>query len=159
MRTSRSNQDVPLGEERVSFQPGLDSQHGRLDKGDSFFVDGAAQLDDGMKTFPGHAPGPGQHRLGIDQFGTVPVFFQGLLRFVWNDRHLGERWGGQVSEFSGNEIGHGDEVLNASVAASTGSRFLECAVHGFDAAVVLAGFEAVEDAGQVGGQGLGTRLS
>jgi len=29
-----------------------------------------------MKTFPGHAPGPGQHRLGIGQFGTVPVLFQ-----------------------------------------------------------------------------------
>jgi hypothetical protein len=29
-----------------------------------FFVDGVAQLDDGMKVFPGHALGPGEHRLG-----------------------------------------------------------------------------------------------
>lgn len=29
-----------------------------------------------MNTFPSHALGPFQHRVGIDQFGTVPVLFQ-----------------------------------------------------------------------------------
>ena len=72
----------------------------------------------------------------------------GLLRLVWNEGHLGERRGGQASESSCNEIGHGDEVFDAAVAASTGWRFLECAVHDLDAAVVLAGVEAVEDAGE-----------
>jgi len=85
-------------------------------------------------------------------------YISGLLRFVWNQGDLGKRRGGQVSEFSGNEIGHGDEVFDAAVAASTGSRFLECAVHGLDAAVVLAGFEAVEDAGEVGGDRSGQAL-
>ncbi len=82
----------------------------------------------------------------------------GLLRFVWNAGRLGKRRGGQVREFSGNEIGHGDEVFDAALAASTGSRFLECAVHGLDATVVLAGFEAFEDAGEVGGDHSGHAL-
>jgi hypothetical protein len=63
-----------------------------------------------------------------------------------------------VSEFSGDEIGHGDEVFDPAVAASAGSRFLKCAVHGLDATVVLAGFEAVEDAGKVGGERSGQAL-
>jgi len=71
---------------------------------------------------------------------------------------MGKRRGGQVSEFSGNEIGHGDELLDAAVAASAGSRLLKCAVHGLDATVVLAGFEAVEDAGEVGGERSGQAL-
>ena len=29
-----------------------------------------------MNTYPSHALGPFQHRVGIDQFGTVPVLFQ-----------------------------------------------------------------------------------
>ena len=60
---------------------------------------------------------------------------------------MGKRRGGQVSEFSGNEIGHGDELFDAAVAASAGSRFLKC-----------AGFEAVEDAGEVGGERSGQAL-
>jgi len=46
-------------------------------------------------------------------------YISGLLRFVWNQGDLGKRRGGQVSEFSGNEIGHGDEVFDAAVAASS----------------------------------------
>ena len=101
---------------------------------------------------------PGRERFwrvfrSIDQWFPKRIL-QGLLRFVWNEGHLGKRRVGQVSEFSGNEVGHGDEVFDAAVAARTGSRFLDCAVHGLGAAVVLAGFEAVEDAGEVGGERL-----
>ena len=64
---------------RSEFRSRLDSTAcipGLFGEGNSFFVDGAAQLDVGMKTFPGHAPGPCQHRFGVGQFGTVPVLFQ-----------------------------------------------------------------------------------
>lgn len=57
-RAGRSNQDVPLGQERVSLQAGLDSVHGVLGCDDSFFVDDAVRFDDGMNVFSGHAPGP-----------------------------------------------------------------------------------------------------
>ncbi len=75
-RASRSDQDVPLGEKWVSFQPGLDSLHGILGHGDSFFIDRAAQFDDGMNAFPRHALCPLQHRLGVGELGAVPVLFQ-----------------------------------------------------------------------------------
>jgi hypothetical protein len=41
-----------------------------------FFIDRAAQFDDGMNAFPGHALGPLQHRLGVGELGAVPVLFQ-----------------------------------------------------------------------------------
>ena len=71
---------------------------------------------------------------------------------MWNDRHLGERRGGHVTEFSGDEMGHEDEGVDAAVAASTCSRFLECTVLGLEAVVVIATLEVVEDAGEVRGE-------
>jgi hypothetical protein len=50
--------------------------HGILDHGDSFLIDRAAQFDDGMNAFPGHALGRLQHRLGVGELGTVSVLFQ-----------------------------------------------------------------------------------
>lgn len=61
-------------------------------------------------------------------------------------------------EFSGDGKVHGDELLDAAVAASTGSRFLQRTLYGFDAAVVLPGLEAAKDAGQVGGDRSGKTL-
>ena len=45
-------------------------------QGDSFFIDRTTQFDDGMNAFPGHTPGPRQHRSGVGEFGPIPVLFQ-----------------------------------------------------------------------------------
>ncbi len=70
----------------------------------------------------------------------------GLGRFLWNGQERGEGRGGQMSELSSNKIGHGDEVLDAAIAACASSGLLKRSIHRFDTAIVLAGVKTVEDA-------------
>ena len=49
-----------------------------------------------------------------------------------------------MSELSGDEVGHGDEVFDAAIAARPCARLLEGSIHRFDAAVVFAGVKTVE---------------
>ena len=58
-----------------------------------------------------------------------------------------------MGEFPSDKVGHGDEVFDAAIAAGTGSCLLKCSIHCFDTAVVFAGFEAVEYARKVLGDG------
>jgi len=51
-----------------------------------------------------------------------------------------------MSELSSDEIGHGDEVLDAAIATCSCARLLERSIHRFDTAIVLAGVKTVEDA-------------
>jgi len=41
---------------------------------------------------------------------------EGLGRFLWNGQEWGEGRGGQMSELSSDEVGHGDEVFDAAIA-------------------------------------------
>ena len=49
-----------------------------------------------------------------------------------------------MGEFPGDEVSHGDEVLDAAIAAGASACLLKGSIHRFDTAVVFAGFEAVE---------------
>lgn len=60
---------------------------------------------------------------------------------MWNNRYLGERWGGQMGKVAGEEIGDGDEVPGAAVAASAGLRSLPCSAR-FMASTRPACFQA-----------------
>ena len=58
-----------------------------------------------------------------------------------------------MGKFSSDEVGHGDEVFDAAIAAGAGTCLLKCSIHRFDPAVVFAGCEAVEYARKVLGKG------
>ena len=49
-----------------------------------------------------------------------------------------------MGELASDEVGHGDEVLDAAVAAGAGSCLRKRPIHGLDAAIVFAGLEAIE---------------
>ena len=51
-----------------------------------------------------------------------------------------------MGELSSDEVGHGDEVFNAAIAACPTASFLKCAIHRFDTTIVFACLETVEDA-------------
>jgi CRISPR-associated endonuclease Cas3-HD len=71
---------------------------------------------------------------------------RGLCRFVWNGQRPGEWRGGQMGELSSDEVGHGDEVFDAAIAAGASASFLKRAIHRLDTTVVFACLETVEDA-------------
>jgi hypothetical protein len=58
-----------------------------------------------------------------------------------------------MGEFPSDEVGHGDEVVDAAITTGAGTCLLKCSIHCFDTAVVFAGFEAVEYARKVLGKG------
>lgn len=58
----------------------------------------------------------------------------------------GEWRSGQMDELSSDAVGHVDEALDAAIAACPSARFLKGSIHRFDAAVVLACPETVENA-------------
>src|SRR5678815_1823696 len=59
----RIDQNVVLGQCRMSFQPCFNRLHRRLTECNAFLVDFVAELDDRMKPLPGHPLGPLQHSL------------------------------------------------------------------------------------------------
>ena len=58
-----------------------------------------------------------------------------------------------MGKFSSDEVGHGDEVFDASIAAGAGSRLLKRPIHGLDAGIVFAGLKAIEYARKMLGDG------
>jgi hypothetical protein len=56
-----------------------------------------------------------------------------------------------MSELSGDEVGHGDEVLDAAIAACPSASFLKRTIHRFDTTIVLACLETVENARKMPG--------
>ena len=54
-----------------------------------------------------------------------------------------------MGELSSDEVSHGDEVLDAAIAACPSASFLKRSIHHFDSAVVLACLETVEDASKM----------
>jgi len=71
-----------------------------------------------------------------------------LCRFMWNGQKPGEWRSGQMGELSSDEVGPGDKVFDAAIAAcpSASASFLKRSIHRFDSAVVLACLETVADA-------------
>ena len=49
-----------------------------------------------------------------------------------------------MSELSGDEVGHVDEVFDAAIAACASSGLLKRSIHRFDTAMVFAGVKTVE---------------
>ena len=49
-----------------------------------------------------------------------------------------------MGKFSSDEVGHGDEVFDATIAARPCARLLKGSIHRFDPAVVFARLEPVE---------------
>ncbi len=58
-----------------------------------------------------------------------------------------------MGKLSSDEVGHGDEVFDAAIAAGAGSCLRKRPIHGFDPAMVFAGLEAIEDARKMLGNG------
>ena len=58
-----------------------------------------------------------------------------------------------MGEFPGDEVSHGDEVLDAAIAAGASACLLKGSIHRFDTAVVFTDLEAVEYARKVLGDG------
>ena len=54
-----TNQDVPLGQRRMTFQASLERLHRLFGEGDTFLVDAPAELHNRMDALPAHAFGPG----------------------------------------------------------------------------------------------------
>ena len=63
-----------------------------------------------------------------------------------------------MGEFSGDEVGDGDQVFGGGVAARLGLSSLDQRIGRLDAAVGELGIEGVEDAGPVVLEGLGDLL-
>jgi hypothetical protein len=51
-----------------------------------------------------------------------------------------------MGELSSDEVGHGDEVFNAAIAAGPSASLLKRSIHRLDTTVVFACLETVEDA-------------
>src|SRR5262245_51886865 len=73
---SRLDQNVILGQVRIALQAGLHRLHRLLAQPHALLVHLVTQLHHWVQLFPGHALGPLQHRLSIDQFRSVPVLLQ-----------------------------------------------------------------------------------
>ena len=69
----RIDQNVVLGQGRMSLPSCCNRLHRRLTECHAFWVDFVAELDDRMKPLPGHPLGPLQHRLCIDPLRPIPL--------------------------------------------------------------------------------------
>jgi hypothetical protein len=73
MLQGRTDQDVVLGQLRVTLQSLFDCAHRPLPKRNPLVIDLTADLDHGLHPLPRHTLRPLPHGLDIDQLGPIPV--------------------------------------------------------------------------------------